>query len=501
MSLTRRRFIAGSMAAGAAVTFPLSVRSRALGANGDIRVAVVGVRGRGDTHIDWASDVPGVRVTTICDVDTKVLGSRADAMSKVDKFKGVTIEQVQDFRTLLDRKDIDVISIATPNHWHSLMSIMAIQAGKDVYVEKPVSHNIWEGRQLVAAARKYEKIVQAGTQSRTAQGSIDIANYIKSGELGAIKYAVATCYKPRGPIGKRDKPLDIPKTLDYDLWCGPAEKKEIFRDQLHYDWHWDFNTGNGDIGNQGVHEMDRARWFLGENAMPPKVVCIGGRVGYDDASNTPNTQIAYYAYEKAPLIFEVRGLPKNADLRDDGPTDGGGKVGKKWSQGMDDYKGARVGAVIHCEHGYVVSGSYNGGAAFDSAGKKIKSFNGGGDHYGNFIMAVRSRKHTDLAADIAEGHLSSALCHLANVSYRLGQKMTAAEIAEQIKGNAEYAEGFGRTVEHLKANKISLDEKNLAIGPMLAIDPKTETFIDNDAANKLRTREYRAPFVVPEIKA
>ncbi len=509
MSITRRGFVKGSVAGAAALACGNVTRS-VLGANSDIRVAVVGVRSRGVTHIEWASEVPGVKVVAICDADSKVLSDRAGRMAQDKQFKNSTVEQIKDFRTLLDRKDIDVISIATPNHWHALMAIMAMQAGKDVYVEKPVSHEIWEGRQIVNAARKYGKMCQTGTQSRSAQANFEIAAFLKAGSLGKINRVVATCYKPRGPIGKRTTPLEIPASVDYDMWCGPAEKRQLFRNQFHYDWHWDFNTGNGDIGNQGIHEMDRARWFLGETGLPRRVVCIGGRIGYDDVSDTANTQIACFDYESAPLIFEVRGLPKSAAMRaaDDKPdgkgadeAEGGGKMSKKWTNGMDNYKGSRVGVVVECEQGYIVSGGYNSGNAYEKDGKKIKNFGGPMDHYGNFIKAVRSRKREDLNADIEVGHISTSLCHLANISYRLGAKMPAAEIGERIKANAPFAESFGRLTEHLKANEIKLDDKNLALGPMLEIDPKTERFVGFDEANSLLKRNYRKPFVVPDLSA
>ena len=193
-------------------------------------------------------------LVALCDCDENVLNKSA-----TDK----DVQKFIDYRKLLEDKNIDVVSIATPNHQHSIMGIRAVMAGKHVYVEKPVSHNVWEGRQLSEAQTKFDRVIQCGTQSRSSPSLQKAVKWVQAGELGKILYAVGTCYKPRKSIGKLDKPLQVPKHINYDLWCGPAEKRSLFRPKLHYDWHWDFNTGNGDMGNQGIHQMDIARWFLG----------------------------------------------------------------------------------------------------------------------------------------------------------------------------------------------------------------------------------------------
>jgi predicted dehydrogenase len=272
----------------------------------------VGVGARGKDHIDGF----GKHVAALCDVDQQFLELRANEIADQH---GIKVEKYTDYRKLLENKNIDAISIATPNHTHSIIGIAAIQAGKDVYTEKPISHNVWEGRQLVNAARKYDRVVQCGTQLRSSPSVISAVDYVRRGELGKVRYVIGTCYKPRKSIGKSDVPLNFPKFVDRDLWHGPAADAATHRPEKnskggyfpHYDWHWDFNTGCGDIGNQGIHEMDLCRWFLNEDKLPLRVMSIGGRVGYDDAGNTPNTQIVYYGYEKAPLVFEVRGLPKS----------------------------------------------------------------------------------------------------------------------------------------------------------------------------------------------
>ena len=313
-AINRRRFLQSSLATGAVLSIPaipLFARSRHRSPNEEIRVAVAGVRGRGRNHIGGFRGISNVKVVALCDPDREVLAREVKACED----RGESVDGVVDFRELLDRDDIDVIAIATPNHWHALMTIWACDAGKDVYVEKPVSHNIFEGRQMVNAARKHDRIVQTGTQSRSSHGIRDGIAWLRDGNLGAIKFARGTCYKPRQSIGKVGGPQDVPSHIDYDLWTGPAPMKPLTRRNLHYDWHWVFDTGNGDLGNQGVHQVDLCRWALGESGLPPRVGSIGGRLGYDDDGDTPNTQIILLDYDAAPLIFEVRGLPRDKEAQ------------------------------------------------------------------------------------------------------------------------------------------------------------------------------------------
>lgn len=253
------------------------------------------------------------------------------------------------------------------------------------------------------------------------------------------------------------------------------------RKRLHYDWHWVWLTGNGDLGNQGIHEMDVARWFLGVNELSPRVFAVGGRLGYVDDANTPNTLVIYHDYADAPLIFEVRGLPS-----------------AKGSKDMDRYRGVQIGIVIECEGGYVAVPDYNSATAYDATGKEIKKFSGSESHHGNFVKAVRSRKVADLHADILEGHLSSALCHTGNISYRLGAQQAPESIRDQIQDTPGAAEACERAHEHLVANGIDLESERATLGPVLLMNPQTERFTDNNRANNLLTRAYRKPFVVPE---
>ena len=479
----RRGFLKTSAAATG--LFYIAPTSWAQKSPGDTLGALcIGIGGRGQSHIEGMVKLKesGVRLNALCDVDSTILGKSVASQDK----KGTKITGYTDIRKALENKDIDLVCIATPNHWHSLAAIWAIQAGKDVYVEKPVSHNVWEGRQLVNAARKYNKIVQTGTQSRSSRkGIYEAVKFVQSGALGKIQIARGLCYKPRPSIGKTDAPLPVPDTIDYDLWCGPAPKDELRRKKLHYDWHWIWNYGNGDLGNQGIHQMDIARWFTGEMELSPRVWSAGGRLGYVDDGETANTQIVYHDYAKAPLIFEVRGLPSGKGLKD-----------------MDKFQGASVGVVIHCEGGHVSVPSYSSATAYDKAGQEIKSWKGGGnndDHFANFLAAVRSRKSSDLYADILEGHLSSALCHTGNISYRLGHQAAPGEILEQIKGDRGASETFERMKAHLTANEVALNLNKLAIGPVLKMNPQTEKFIGHAAADQMLTRDYRKPYVVPAI--
>ncbi|MSU58762.1 MAG: Gfo/Idh/MocA family oxidoreductase [Pedosphaera sp.] len=486
--LNRRSFVKKSALTTAALgLWPRLLRAqdpnaKPTGANGDIRVAVVGFHGRGGSHIGGFRDLKGVRIVALCDVDSAVLTGGVKQFAD----RGEKVEGFQDIRKLLERKDVDVISIATPNHWHALATIWAVQAGKDVYVEKPLSHNIFEGRQAVAAARKYGKMVQTGSQCRSSSGLIEAIAWLRAGNLGKIIRARGLCYKRRASIGKTDGPQPVPAPINYDLWCGPAPLDPPRRNSkkfgaIHYEWHWLWAFGNGDLGNQGVHQMDIARWVLGENALAPKTFSIGGRLGYEDDGETPNTMAVFHDYPTAPLIFEVRGLPSRSG-----------------TEAMDNYHGAGIGVVVDCEGGRMVIPSYSQAVMHDQDGKEIKKFDGGGDHFENFIKAVRSRKHTDLAADVQEGHLSAALCHTSNISYRLGKKLSPDALHDAIKNDKDAQETLGRMETHLAANQVDLKKTPATLGAVLKVDPKTEQFIGNDAANKLFTREYRKPFVVPE---
>ncbi len=476
---TRRVFL--KQAAGAAAACSLLPRVARADVNSQVRIAVVGFNGRGMNHIDGLKD----HLVALCDCDEQVLNKVAE---EFEKSEGRKLDRVVDFRKLLDRDDIDAISIATPNHTHSLIGIRAAEAGKDVYVEKPVSHCVWEGRQLANASKRYNRIIQCGTQARSHRSIQQAVEFVRSGKLGKIQYIIGTCYKPRPSIGKIDRPLAIPKHVDYELWCGPAAKVDLYRPNLHYDWHWDYNTGNGDMGNQGIHQMDIARWFLGAAELSPRVVSFGGRLGYADAGNSANTQVVLHDYAEAPIIFETRGLPKSKAAQSD------------WDGSMDSFRGSQVGVVVQCDDGHVVSTSdYDTVRAFGRDGEEIESWHGGGDHFANFVDAVRSRNRGDLNADILEGHLSSALCHTGNISHQLGEPRSASEILETVGSNEQLRDSVERMFAHLRANEVNVDEPVVTQGALLEMDPATERFTNNDAANELLRREDRRPFVVPQV--
>jgi predicted dehydrogenase len=474
---TRRVFL--QQAAGAAAACGVLPRfTRAADVNSQLRMAVIGFNGQGRSHINAYKDY----LVALCDVDQNVLGKEAERFEKDNDRK---VDQVTDFHEILDRKDIDAISIATPNHLHSHITILAAQAGKDVYCEKPLSHTVWEGRQVVNAMNKYNRIIQCGTQARSSRAIKEAVEFVHSGKLGKILCVTGTCYKARQAIGKLQSPLQIPSTINYDLWCGPAAKVDLYRPRLHYDWHWDYNTGNGDMGNQGIHQMDVARWFHGAKTLSPRVVSFGGRLGYQDAGNSANTQVVLHDYPEYPLIFETRGLPKS---------------GLNWRRGMDNYKGSEIGVVVECENGYVVStSSYDQCRAYDNDGKVIERWRGGDSHHENFLKAVRSRKPEDLNAPALEGHLSSALCHTGQVSHQLGQPRTAKEILESVGKHERLRDAVERMLAHLKANEVNVDEPVITAGLWLEMDPQTERFTNNASAADMVRRVDRKPFVTPEI--
>ena len=484
MTVSRRQFITSTAATAASLGL-IGISSARAAETADIRVGVIGLNGRGKTHLGEL----GKNVVAICDVDEDVLHK---SESTFQEKHGRKVDMLSDYRRLLERKDIDAVSIATPNHTHALIAVAAAQAGKDVYCEKPIAHNIWESRQVVQAARKYDRIIQCGTQARSSRSIKQAVDYLRSGELGKIRYAVGTCYKPRPSIGKLDQPLKIPASINYDLWCGPVEMKEIYRPSLHYDWHWDFNTGNGDMGNQGIHQMDVARWMLGVDTLAPRVLSIGGRLGYEDAGDTPNTQIAYFDYPEAPLIFETRGLPHS-------------KAGQQnWGDSMDRYRGMQIAAAVQCEGGFVVAGSsYNDVVAYDNEGKQIKQWKDPSEsHFANWLKAVASRNRSELNAEIQEGHLSSSLCFMGGISHQLGTKKPTAEIAKIVTGRELLANSFDRMASHLRANDVDIDSQDvLTLGAALELDPTNEMFIGNDAANTLRSPKQRTPFAVPNLES
>ncbi len=446
--INRRDFLKSSASASAGfaalsgITF-MARPERVFGANDRVRVAVIGVHGQGFAHVEEYSKLPNVEVAAVCDVDENVLNQRLAEMDK----KGLPKPKTHfDIRKLLEDKSIDAVSIATPNHWHSLMGIWACQAGKDVYVEKPCSHDWWEGRQLVRAAQEYNRIVQHGTNSRSGVAIMEAIQKLREGLIGEVYLARGLCYKWRNTIGKA--PVEsVPGGVHYDLWTGPAPMKPFTRNRFHYNWHWIWDTGNGDIGNQGIHEMDVARWGLGVK-FPKKVSAVGGHFMFDDDQETPNTLSAAFEFDlpdgkRKMLEFEVRHWISNHEALIGDPAFGGGQVPvalgdvKARKSARKQWKNT-IGNIFYGSKGYLVIDGY--GAYKTWLGEEQDPGPSGareGNNWANFIDCVRSRKVENLNAPIEEGHMSCTLVHLANVSYRLGRTLHFDPATEQVNGDEE----------------------------------------------------------------
>ena len=477
MSLNRRKFLK-TVAAAATVTIAGTKSSgRVLGANEVIRIGVAGLNGRGGSHTSAFSAMQGVQVTYLIDPDTRTHGAK---IRQIQSRGGNTPRAIKDVREALQDRNLDAISIATPNHWHALMTMWACQAGKDVYVEKPASHHVSEGRQAMEIARRYNRIVQHGTQSRSGSSHQQVMAVIHSGQLGKLKVSYGLCYKRRdnsngmAPTVARTA---APSELDFNLWTGPAPARPYHENLVHYRWHWFWDFGNGDIGNQGVHEMDKARWAIKNATLPRSVISLGGRYGPSDQAETPNTQVSIMDFGETQLIFEVRGLEST------------------------NFHGQGVGNVYVLEEGTIAGDRFFPRGSTTAAPLPrvdVQRRPGGSDHFSNFIAAVRSRRVEDLNADIREGHYSSALCHLANISYRLGQNASFNPRTRAIQGNMDATDALARMEEHLRARNVDLNTQQLRVGRMLRIDVASEGIPSDPQANRMLTRENRAGFVVTE---
>ena len=465
--LNRRDYLttgtAGLITMGVVVS--LAQNAPALGANDRVRVAICGLHGRGMDHLKNYSQIKNAQIAALCDIDENVLRKTLATMDKMGLPKPVTYV---DIRKLLADKSIDAVSIATPNHWHSLMAIWACQAGKDVYVEKPCSHNLWEGQQLVAAAKKYNRVVQHGTQTRSATAARDAVQKLQNGLIGDMYMARGLCYKWRDTIG-RTPVSEVPPGVDYDLWTGPAPKQPFTKNHFHYNWHWFWTYGNGDLGNQGVHQVDVARWGMGVG-FPNKISAIGGHFMFDDDQQTPNDLSCAFEFnppggKRRMITFEVRHWITNHEAGI-GTPELGTKEAKSRPAGpkLGPTSGSHnsIGNIFYGSNGYLSTGDEDAATYVAWLGRDQEQqppFRGGTEraHFQNFIDCVTSRNTADLKAPIEEGHISAGMVHLANASYRLG-----------------------RTIN---------------------FNPETQEVIgDEEAAKLLRDgdRGYRAPFVVPE---
>ena len=474
----RRQFNKAAIASLATVAIGGTKSSgKVLGANDTIRVAIAGLNGRGAAHLEEYLKMKNVEIAWLVDPDTRTWTRRITQGAKNNSKPPKT---TKDIRKALEDKNLDVVSIATPNHWHSLMTIWSCQAGKDVYVEKPCSQVVNEGRIAVDIARKTNRIVQHGTQGRAMDSWAKLAEIVKSGQYGKLLVSRALCYKLRPSIGiKQDKPA--PDEVDFDIWTGPAPKTNYNENLVHYNWHWFWDYGNGDIGNQGVHQMDVARWLIPGATLPVGVFSVGGRVGYKDQGQYPNTQVGWLDFgpDKAKLIFEVRAFPS------------------------DKFQGETIGNILHFEEGIVAGGKFfpkglGKGEPLPNVTAPKRGVGGG--IFGNFIDAVRSRKREAQDADILEGHYSSACCHLVNISYRLGQKADFAPKSDKVPGGAAMHETIERMGKHLKARGVELDGTTNIYheGKQLGFDPVNETFVGDRDANALLTRPSRTGYALPE---
>jgi len=444
-----------------------------------VRVAVIGVNGQGGMHLgEWLAN-PDVEVVAISDCDPAAYQKHGKRFEKLRRAP----EYVQDFRTLLERKDIDAVSIATPNHWHALMAIWAMQAGKDVYVEKPCSHNVAEGRAITTWARTLGRMCQMGVQSRSMTGTREMMEFVHSGTLGPVKAAHAICFRRRESIGLVDAPAPLPPGLDFDLWAGPAPKVVPTRKRLHYDWHWNRVTGNGDLGNQNPHELDKCRWALGKQELPKRVVSLGGRLGYVDNGDVANSQVTILQWDDALLVSDVRGLPIKTPVT----------FGLALRAPLD-----KACTIFYGTEGFVVAPDYTSAAAFDYDGHELGSWQGGGyqQHFANFVKAIRSRDRADLHLDIEDGHLSSALAHLGNVSWALGEAVPLGTRPNLAAADPHVAASLDTFEAYVRDNGVDLATTTLSLGRELTIDPVTETSTDAEA-NQLFTREYRKGFELP----
>ena len=480
--LTRRQILAAGAGAGVMMSLPGSAlrASSRISAVETVNVGMISCGGRAMALAEKFAKVDGVNIAGLCDPDSTRVQQAKQIYTKAQTWN--------DLREMIQSDSIDAVVIATCNHWHCLAAIWAMEAGKHVYVEKPLSHTQWEGQQCVAAAEKYGKICAIGTQQRSDPMQAEIKKFLHEDKtLGEIQVAQVNRIGRRPSIGKRDQPLKIDKGVDYDLWLGPAQDKPIFRDKLQYDWHWDFNTGSGEMGNWGVHILDDVRnnVFQDSVTLPQKIFGGGGRISWHDAGDTPNVHFAYLDTGSIPVVIALTNL---AD-----------KPGSKKSP---VYPGPKSGYVAYCEGGRF-EGQRGRGAAYDADGKLIRKFKGdeGKYHQRNFIEAVTAQDSSMLNAPIEMGHHSTGWCNVANIAFQTG-KTFKAEDAKAVE-LPQWTELMKFMTKHVAAHSVDMEGGEIRLSPMLTIDPESEMFVGDHAeqANKMLKREYRKGYEVPEIAA
>lgn len=477
---TRRRFLQTGVAAGALFSqLPLA---RALGPNDEIRLGIVGCGWRGGQLKDMFKEIPGVRVAALCDADSERLAATAEGLRDVQKYT--------DMREMYDSAEIDAVAVAAPNHWHCLAGIWALQAGKHLYIEKPLGQTQWEARQLLHTAEKSGLVCQIGTQQRTDPMQAEIKKFLhQEKQIGAVREVLVNRIGVRESIGKREQPLEIPKSVNYDLWLGPAHDEPIYRNQLHYDWHWMWNTGSGEMGNWGAHILDDVRnnVFLDRVALPTRICGGGGRYAWNDAGETPNTHYALFDAGGIPVTIGLSNLPARKQLSTE-----------------ERVAGPESGYIVYCEGGRL-EGERGKGSAFDAEGKKIKEFKGTTGqpaHQENFIEAVRQGDPKLVNAPLEQGFYSTEWCNLANIAARVGEQIPANEHPELTKLCSQAALERGLShLESIRSSRVAQDLPPVQFGPVLEIDPTSERFVgsQSQAKNRLLRREDREPYKVPEV--
>ena len=468
--LTRRRFIQAGMCTALATALH---GQQIIGANSRVRLALIGCGSRGRGLIQQFIKLPGVELVAICDADTAHMHQLAAQLSEKD----IKVDLVQDYRKVYDRSDIDAVVIATPNYWHALHAIQAMEAGKHVYVEKPVTFTLWEGLQLEAAEMKYGKVISAGYQNRSDKGPQAGIQYVQQGNLGQVKKVRSLCFRNRNSIGKIDHPLAMPSTLDHNLWLGPVHDHTIMRPKLHYDWHWDYRTGNGDLGNQGVHEIDMVCWLLGEPELPTQVKAFGNRFAWNDAGDTPNMLSVWFQMGGADVILETNDLKLAPDRNAPGHR-----------------MGTRVGIIAECENG-ILKGGRGGMMAVENDGRTvIRKFpgDGGAPHQSKFIEAVRNNDPSMVGSRIRDAHKSASLAHLGDISYRMGDLVSTTEVLQGVGDNEDLRDILSDQQKQLAA--WGINDPQYYMGKTLDIDPRRNALKTPGVDPALTGPNYRKGF-------
>lgn len=418
MSVSRRQFMQQSAVGAAAMSLVSYNPLRAADAPSEtIRVAVMGVNGRGGSLATRFAGLPGCEVAYVCDVDVRAQERCATAVEGVSK---KAPQKITDIRKALDDKNVDALVCAAPDHWHAPATIMACNAGKHVYVEKPCSHNAQEGEWMVASARKHKRVVQMGAQRRSMPGIQEGMQKLHDGVIGKVLVGRCFYHNPRPSIGK-GKPAPVPEWLDYSLWQGPAPERPFHDNYLHYNWHWFWHWGTAELGNNGIHMLDLCRWGM-QVEFPQKVSCMGGRYRYDDDQQTPDTTLATYEFAGKSITWEARSWNRKSSV-----------------EGTSD-------CVFHGEEGTLaITG--NGYKIFDPKGAEIASGSGEGSdkpHTQNFLDAIRANDPNLLNLEILNGHKSTLLCHLGNIAYRSGRVLTTDPTNGHIVGDKDAQTLWGR---------------------------------------------------------